>query len=100
MTTAILLVYIVLLLVGGYLGFKKAGSKVSLVTATAFAFALAVCAFAPRPQGLRVAEGLQVVLVLVFAARYLKKKTFMPAGLMLMVTVAALVAEWLLGSPT
>jgi uncharacterized membrane protein (UPF0136 family) len=99
MTTLILSVYIVLLLVGGYLGFKKAGSRVSLITATVFAVALGVCAFAPIPNGLRIAEGLQVVLVLVFTTRYLKTKKFMPAGLMLALTVVALVAEWFAGAP-
>lgn len=92
----ILGVYIVLLVVGGVMGFVKAGSKVSLVTSLIFAAALAICAFGGVPRGLAIAHGLQVVLLAVFIARYVKTKKFMPAGLMIAVTAVALVAEFLL----
>lgn len=97
MMTLILTTYIVLLLVGGVMGFLKAGSKVSLITASVFAVALAVCVYAPVPSGLRIAQGLQGLLIVVFLMRYLKTKKFMPSGLMLAVTVVALGLELLAG---
>jgi uncharacterized membrane protein (UPF0136 family) len=88
-------IYIVLLVVGGSIGFKKAGSKVSLITALAFAAALAVTAFAGGAGGAKVAIALQVVLIGVFSARFAKTKKFMPAGLMAAVTLAAVILELL-----
>ena len=93
MTTLILAVYIVFLLVGGVLGFLKAGSKVSLITAAVFAAALAFCAWGPVPYGLRIAIVLQAALAIVFAVRYWKTRKLMPAGLMLAVTLLAVVLE-------
>ena len=61
--STVLWIYIVLLLVGGLIGFFKAGSKVSLITSS------------------------------VFAVRLAKTKKFMPSGLMLVVTIAALALQ-------
>ena len=88
--------YIALLLVGGVMGFVKAGSKVSLISSVAFAVALAICVFAAVPNGLQVALVLQLVLIAVFVARFLKTKKFMPAGLMVVVTILAVVTELLI----
>jgi len=96
MTTLILAVYLVLLVVGGVMGYLKAGSKVSLITSAVFAAALALCVWGSVPHGLRVAQVLQGVLVIVFAIRYVKTKKFMPAGLMLAVTLLALALELML----
>lgn len=93
MMSYVLPVYIVLLLVGGLMGYLKAGSKVSLVTSTVFAVALAVCGYAPVPKGTEIVLALQGALLVVFVARFLKTKKFMPAGLMLILTLAALVVE-------
>jgi len=85
----VLWVYIVLLVIGGLLGFFKGKSKVSLIMSVAFAIALGFCAagiiFQPY-----VADLLLVVLLGVFTSRVVKTKKFMPAGLMLVITVAAL----------
>lgn len=40
----VLWIYIILLVVGGLIGFFKAKSKVSLITSVAFAAALSLCA--------------------------------------------------------
>lgn len=96
MTMLIFGVYIVLLLVGGLMGYLKAGSKVSLITATVFAAALALCVWGPIPSGLWVAQVLQIMLVIVFAVRWAKTKKFMPAGLMLILTVLAVLLERLI----
>ena len=85
----VLWVYIVLLVIGGMVGFLKAGSKISLIMSASFAAALALCAagiiFQPY-----MADVLLATLLVVFAMRLGKSKKFMPAGLMLVLTIAAL----------
>ncbi len=89
MQNTVLWIYIVLLLVGGIIGFTKGKSQVSLVMAAVFGAALILCAL-----GLifkyYVADILLAVLLVVFALRLGKTKKFMPAGLMLVATVVAL----------
>ena len=95
----ILWVYIVLLVIGGLFGFLKAGSKVSLITATVSAALLVVTTirglFQPSfRHGL--AEGILAALLVVFAIRLTKTRKFMPSGLMLVLTLAALaLRHWL-----
>ncbi|MBM3878680.1 MAG: hypothetical protein FJ387_03025 [Verrucomicrobia bacterium] len=91
--TYILTAYIVLLLVGGLIGYVKAGSKVSLAMSLGFAAAIGLCVFTGVRHGLTIAVVLQLALLAVFVARYLKTKKFMPAGLMGVVTVLAVTAE-------
>jgi uncharacterized membrane protein (UPF0136 family) len=89
----VLWVYIVLLLVGGLIGFLKAGSKVSLVTSAVAAAALILTAI-PGLLGSGLARGLadaiMAALLVVFAIRLGKTKKFMPSGLMFVVTGLAL----------
>jgi len=59
----VLWIYIVLLLVGGLIGFLKAGSKVSLITSAGFAAALAVAAVPGRPLDPAVASSLVNILM-------------------------------------
>ena len=89
MAIKVLWVYIVLLLVGGLFGFFKGKSKVSLIMSAAFAAALILCAIGIIFQP-NVADILMAVLLVVFAIRLAKTRKFMPAGMMLIVTVAAL----------
>lgn len=86
----ILWIYIVLLLVGGVIGFLKAKSKVSLITSTLFAIILAICAV----EKLRVewSWGILSFLALIFFIRLLKTKKFMPSGMMLLITLITIVA--------
>jgi uncharacterized membrane protein (UPF0136 family) len=89
----VLWIYILLLLVGGLIGFLKAGSKVSLITSAVSAAALILTAI-PGLFGPAVARGLADVimaaLLIVFAIRLSKTKKFMPSGLMLVITALAL----------
>ena len=89
----VLWIYVVLLVVGGLIGFLKAKSQVSLFMSVGFAAALAVCAI----NGLLdarlariLADALMIALLVVFAIRLAKTKKFMPAGMLLVVTIAAL----------
>jgi uncharacterized membrane protein (UPF0136 family) len=89
MKLTILWIYIVLLVVGGLIGFIKGKSKVSLVTSVVFAALLSLCAagiiFQPY-----VADILLAVLLVVFGVRLTKTKKFMPAGMLLVLTLLAL----------
>jgi uncharacterized membrane protein (UPF0136 family) len=93
MAQTVLWIYIVLLVAGGLIGFLKAGSKVSLMISIGFAVALIITSipglFGPQ---FRTGAGdvLMAVLLVVFAIRLGKTKKFMPAGMMLVVTLAAL----------
>ena len=95
MATIILWIYIVLLLVGGLIGFLKAGSKISLITSAGFAIVLSCVASGLIQQAL-VADALLALLLGFFAARFLKGRKFMPAGLMSILTVVALILRRLL----
>jgi uncharacterized membrane protein (UPF0136 family) len=85
----VLWVYIILLVIGGLVGYLKAGSKASLIASVSFAAALILCAIGVifQPQ---VADLILAVLLVFFALRLSKSKKFMPNGLMLILTVAAL----------
>ncbi|NOS68469.1 MAG: TMEM14 family protein [Verrucomicrobia bacterium] len=89
MQNTILWIYIVLLLVGGLIGFFKGKSQVSLVMSAAFGAALILCALGIIFK-YYVADILMAVLLVVFAMRLAKTKKFMPAGLMLVATIVAL----------
>jgi uncharacterized membrane protein (UPF0136 family) len=86
----ILWIYIVLLVIGGLIGFFKGKSQVSLIMSVSFAAALALAMrgiiFQPH-----VIDILLAALLVVFGIRLAKTKKFMPAGMMLVLTLAALV---------
>ncbi len=89
----VLWVYIVLLLVGGLIGFLKAGSKISLITSAVSAAVLIIMTmpsvFQPAFRH-TAAEIILAALLVVFAIRLAKTKKFMPSGLMFVLTIAAL----------
>ena len=87
--TKILWIYIVLLVIGGLMGFFKGKSRVSLILSVSFAAALSLCA-AQIIFRAYVADILLAVLLVVFGLRLAKTKKFMPSGLMLVITLAAL----------
>lgn len=92
----ILWAYIVLLLVGGLIGFFKAGSRASLIASSIFAAALSLCALNLIFQRY-VADLLLIALLLVFTRRLLKTQKFMPSGLMLVLTLVTLALRHLPG---
>jgi len=85
----VLWIYIVLLVIGGLIGFLKAKSRVSLIMSVAFAAALSLCAAGIIFQRY-VADILLVALIVVFTVRLLKTKKFMPAGMMMVITIITL----------
>ena len=87
-----LLVFGLLMLAGGFMG-VRAGSRASLyagsISAVLLLVALVVTLFdmtAGLTVGLVVAAGLCIV----FVARFLKTGKFMPAGMLLVISIAAL----------
>jgi uncharacterized membrane protein (UPF0136 family) len=91
--STVLWIYIVLLLVGGLIGFFKAKSRVSLISSSVFALLLVLTTlhgiFQPAfAQDL--ANVILAALLVVFAVRLAKTKKFMPGGLMLVLTILAL----------
>lgn len=86
----ILWVYIVLLFIGGLIGYLKAGSKISLITSAVFAAILILCdiGFISEPH---FADIVLVILLVFFAYRLTKSKRFMPNGMMAILTLATLV---------
>ena len=94
MHNTVLWIYIVLLVVGGLIGFFKAGSKVSLIMSAAFAAALVLTAvpnFFAAAFRRDLANLLLAALLVVFAVRLARTGKFMPAGMMLVATVVVLV---------
>lgn len=86
----VLWVYIVLLVVGGMIGYLKAHSAISLITSAVAAAILTLCQLGIVFQR-HMADIVLAILLVLFAWRLTESKKFMPAGLMLVLTVAALV---------
>jgi|AGTN01.3.fsa_nt_gi Small integral membrane protein len=81
-----LIVLAVLVIAGGVMGFKKAGSKASLISGAVSGALLALCfglSFVQVGPALIGSLVLMVALDAVFAIRLAKTKKFMPAGLMI-----------------
>lgn len=83
-TALIVIVYGFIVLAGGVMGYVKARSAPSLMAGLAFGIALIVsgfCVWHGMRNGLKVAMGLAVALLVVMGIRFVKSKKFMPAGL-------------------
>ena len=88
--TTILWIYIALLVIGGLMGFLKAKSKVSLIMSSIFALLLALYNLG-KINVEHFPEILIGLLIIVFGIRLAKTKKFMPAGLMLTLSIAVLI---------
>lgn len=80
----VLWIYVALLVLGGLMGFIKAGSKISLVTSVLFAVPVALAAASVLSPD--VALGFIAFLLVFFGWRFQKTKSFRPAGLMVIVS--------------
>jgi len=93
LANTVLWAYIVLLLVGGLIGFLKAKSKVSLITSVTAAVVLILTALPGilnRAFAQTLANLVLAALLVVFTLRLVKTKKFMPSGLILVLTVLTL----------
>lgn len=102
MPVLITLTYGLLAVIGGVIGYTKAGSKVSLISGIVSGILLIVGAAlygSGNPAGLLLAQIVTLVLVIVFIVRLVKTRKFMPAGLMVIAGVITLIALFSTGSP-
>ncbi|MDR9405002.1 MAG: TMEM14 family protein [Halothece sp. Uz-M2-17] len=86
--------YGLLAIIGGVIGYKTAGSKVSLISGSisgVLLFVGGIASFLGQSWGLILATIITAILVIVFIARLLKTQKFMPAGLMIISGVIVLV---------
>jgi len=82
---AVLWVYIVLLFLGGLMGFLKAKSKASIIASSIFAAILILFALDIFP--FRYHRIVLIFLLLFFGARLLRSKKLMPNGMMTVLTI-------------
>lgn len=94
LTTIASLLYGILLLIGGIVGYVKAKSKPSLISGVLSGLLFLLSAFLQWQQvalGLILAQIITILLAIVFIVRLWKTRKFMPAGLMSMISVAMLI---------
>ena len=92
-STLALIVYGVVAIVGGFIGFVKSQSKVSIISGTISGAGLLIAgAAATQNQEWGKIAGMAIasLLVIVFMVRLIKTKKFMPAGLMILGGVVTL----------
>jgi uncharacterized membrane protein (UPF0136 family) len=91
-------VYGVLMMMGGLVGFLKVGSKASLISGVGMGLALVACGFGVwrgSYNSIVVAVVVAALLVVLFAIRFAKTRRFMPAGMLAVLSVVAVVVFWL-----
>jgi len=92
--TIVLLIYALLLFVGGYTGYHTAHSLPSLVMGTFFAVALVACSWAISigiNYAYLAAVFLTLLLLVFFFYRFILTIKFMPSGLMSVISLGVLV---------
>jgi uncharacterized membrane protein (UPF0136 family) len=88
------LVYGVLALVGGWMGYQQASSKVSLISGTITGILLLLASFGllqGLSWGLWLGIAVTVLLLVTFVVRLIKTRKVMPAGLMVTAGVVTLI---------
>jgi uncharacterized membrane protein (UPF0136 family) len=94
--STLLWVYVGLLVVGGFIGFIKAGSKASLLASLVSAVPLAMVALRTLP--LIAGQVVMGLLIVVFAVRWAKTQRPMPGAPMILLTLVTLTATIVLPS--
>jgi uncharacterized membrane protein (UPF0136 family) len=87
------LLYGGLVLAGGVVGYRKAGSRPSLIAGIASDALMSVAAlllFLGNRLGLALALGVAALLLLFFGFRWFKGRKFMPAGMMALSSASTL----------
>ena len=90
--SVVLWTYIVLLLLGGLMGFIKAGSKASLIASSIFAAILVLFALAILPFHYNWI--VLAFLAVFFGMRWVKSKKMMPNGMMTILSIVAIILQF------
>ena len=93
LAAGVILAYAAILIVGGFVGWRFSGSRVSLTAGLASAALLAIAyrVSTIRPSaGYLTASVVSLALVVMFFVRFRKTRKFFPAGMMLVVSGVAL----------
>jgi uncharacterized membrane protein (UPF0136 family) len=94
-TTAIeILVYGVIMILGGIMGYVKVGSKASLLSGVGMGLALLASSYGvwhEKREALIASVVIAALLVALFAMRLVKTKRFMPAGVLAILSLAAVI---------
>lgn len=90
----LIVVYGLLVAIGGVIGYVKAGSNVSLISGLGSGGALMIAAYITTQNssvGLALAVFIAALLLIVFAIRWFKTKKLMPAGMMAILSLVAVI---------
>ncbi len=93
-TALIIFIYATLILVGGVIGFCKAGSIPSLISGIVFDVLLSICAVAmlkKKAWGQYTALILTFIIDAFFTLRFTKTLQFFPAGFMSLLSLVVLI---------
>ena len=91
----ILWIYILLLIAGGLIGYIKAKSKASIIASSISALPLILVGFKILPSSL--ASILLAVLLILFGTKYIRSGTFIPSGIMFILTLFTFLVWLILG---
>lgn len=93
-TATIIVIYALIVGVGGAIGYVKSASMVSLIAGVSSAIALllsAVALYAKKKWGFYAALGIGGLLLVVFVLRFIKTGAIMPAGFMALLSLIFLI---------
>ena len=97
-TSAVILTYAAILIVGGFIGWRMSGSRISLTSSLACAAVLAAAYRLSRTYqagGSLLATIVALALVVLFAMRLRKTRKFMPSGMMLLLSsLVTIILAW------
>ena len=88
-----ILVYGLIVAAGGVVGYLKAKSKMSLISGLVSGAALLATWFfiVSTPIKLQVATAIAAILLITFIIRFVRTQKFMPAGLMMLLSLAGVI---------
>ena len=96
MAKIILAVYGVLMLGGGFMGYAKAGSKMSLIMGTVSAIVIFTGLYlskANTKMGYGLISAMSTLLVGTFIIRLVKTGSFMPSGMLVILSIIAVIVS-------
>ena len=97
-TSAVILTFAAILVVGGFIGWRKSGSRISLTSSLISAVLLSIAyrlSLSSPAGGTLMGALVALALTALFAWRLRKTKKFMPSGMMLLLSLAvSVILAW------